>query len=139
MDEQNKVLLNKVINNRLEKVLANPTETEEDKQAFKEAMEATKTLIEVEKIETSHQEQLKKMEMEDKRDRRNEKIKLTEAQKDRIVQIGIFTAGLLVAPYIENKFNRALAEFYGAFEKDYNWTTSFGRALANSVFRSKKR
>ena len=139
MDEQNKVLLNKVINNRLERVLANPSETDEDKQAFKEAMEATKTLIEVEKIENSHQEQIKKMEMEDKRDRRNEKIKITEAHTERAVQIGIFAAGLFVAPYIENRFNLALAEVYGAFEKDYNWTTSFGRALANSVFRSKKR
>ena len=136
MDGQNKELLNKVIGHRLEKVLEQ-TETDEDKQAFKEAMDALSKQIELEKIELSHQEQVKKLESEEKWNTRNETVKISEANKDRIVQIGIFGAGLIVSPFIERWVKMSYAKVLCEFEKDYNFTTSAGRALSG-LFRFKK-
>ena len=137
MDEQNKELLDKVIKDRLEHALGNTTETEEDKQAFKEAMDALSKRIELEKIETSHREQNKKMEIEKNKDLRNEKIKISEANKDRIIQIGTFTAGLFLGPIIESLVKKGYAKMLCEFEKDYTFTTSAGRALSG-LFRFKK-
>lgn len=137
MDGQNKELLNKVLTNRLTKVLSTQTETEEDKQAFKEAMDASSRLIEIEKIEVSHREAVEKMEAEEKRDLRNETVKISEAQKDRIVQVGIFVAGMVVSPLIERWVKMGYAKVLCEFEKDYTFTTAAGKSLSG-LFRFKK-
>ena len=137
MDGQNKELLNKVLTDRLNKVLSKQTEAEEGKQAFKEAMDASSRLIEIEKIEVSHQETVKQMEAEEKRDLRNETVKISEAQKDRIVQVGIFVAGMVVSPLIERWVKMGYAKILCEFEKDYTFTTAAGKSLSG-LFRFKK-
>lgn len=137
MNEENKALLSELIKTRLEKVRAKPSESDEDKLAFKEAMDALSKQIELEKIEVSHQEQVKKMESEEKWNSRNETVKISEANKDRYVQIAIFVAGMVVSPFIERQVKMSYAKLLCEFEKDYSFTTSAGRSLSG-LFRFKK-
>lgn len=136
MTERNNELLDQVIENRLEQVLYPDASSEEDKHAFKEAMEALNKKIELEKIETSHRDQITKLEMEKERNHRDEIVKIEEAKRDRIVQIGLFVGGAVLSPLIERWIKTGYAKMLCEFEKDYTFTTSAGRALS-SLFRFK--
>lgn len=144
MEDKNRELLESVIEDRLRRAQLSDPDNEGDKQVFKEAIEALKMKVELEKIDASHQEQLEKLKIENERlkvenekNLRDEAAKKSEAKKDRWVQIGIFGAGLIVAPIIEHISKKGFARYICEFEKDYTFTTSPGRSLA-SIFRFKK-
>lgn len=144
MDDKNKALLNDVIKDRLDRVLISDPENEGDKQIFKEAMEAINKQIELDKIQTSHEEQLEKLKMENEKLKaenekhlRDEAAKKSEAKKDRWVQIGLFAGGLLLGEGIDYAKKMGFARHICDFEKDYTFTTSAGRGLS-SLFRFKK-
>lgn len=137
MDIKNRELLEGVIEERLRLVQFADPENEVNKAMFKEAMEALSKQIEFDKIDASHEEQLKKMEIEHEKNLRDEAARKSEAKKDRWVQIATFGAGLVVAPFIEHISKKAFARYICEFEKDYTFTTSAGRSLS-SLFRFKK-
>ena len=144
MEDKNRELLESVIEDRLRRAQLSDPDNEGDKQVFKEAIEALKMKVELEKIDASHQEQLEKLKIENERlkvecekNLRDEAAKKTEAKKDRWVQIGIFGAGLIVAPIIEHISKKGFARYICEFEKDYTFTTSPGRSLSG-LFRFKK-
>ena len=137
MDEKNRELLNEVIEDRLERALSSDGTLDEDKQVFKEAMDAVNKQIELDKIEASYKAEMKKMEIENERNLREEISKKEEAKKDRWVQVGIFGGGLLLGPVIEVCCKKVYARMLCEFEKDYTFTTTAGRGLS-SLFRFKK-
>ena len=145
MDEKNRELLGKVINNRLEQALSKSGEAaEESKLAFKEAMDAVSKQIELDKIEAAHAEHEEKMNMErvklnneESKTIREESFKAEEAKRDRWVQIGLFAAGLFASPLIEVACKKSYAKLLCEFEKDYTFTTSAGRSLSG-LFKFKK-
>ena len=144
MDDKNRELLEGVIEERLRLVQFADPENEVNKAMFKEAMEALSKQIEFDKIDASHKEQVEKLKIENERlkaecekNLRDETAKKKEAAKDRWVQIGIFGAGLVVAPIIEHVSKKGFARYICEFEKDYTFTTSPGRSLS-SLFRFKK-
>lgn len=136
MEDQNKILLTKVIENRLERAL-NGNGGEEDKLAFKEAMEAVSKQIEFEKIELSHEEAAEKMKIEKEKNLRDEAAAKEKDRNDRIVQIGIFTAGLIAGPAIEVITKTIYANKICKLEQFETFTTSAGRGIS-SWFRFKK-
>lgn len=107
MDTVNRTLLAEVTKKRLEEALS---EGDDEKReiAFKEAMVAVEKEIEIEKNKT-----------------------------DRIIQIGTFSAGLVLTPLVDFAFKKAFAKMLCEFEKDYTFTTTAGRSLS-SLFRFKK-
>lgn len=144
MDKTNKDLLSNVIKDRLDRALIADPENEGDKQIFKEAMEALNKQIELDKIEVSHDEQLEKLKIENERlkaecekNLRDEAAKKSEAKKDRLVQIGLFIAGLALGEGIDYAKKKGFARYICNFEKDYTFTTSPGRSLSG-LFRFKK-
>ena len=116
MEERNLELLDEVIKNRLEKAQHPDVESEEKKHAFKEAMEALSKKIEFAKVEASHK----------------------EAKTDRWIQVGTFAAGLIVAPIIKQLIDRSNMKALCNFEKDYTFTTSFGRGFSSYLSRFTK-
>lgn len=144
MDNKNRVLLESVIEDRLRRSELADLTKEEDKQAFKEAMDALSKQIELDKIDASHQEQLEKLKIENERlkaecekNLRDEAARKSEAKKDRWVQIGTFGAGLLLGPTLEYFFKAGLTRYICEFEKDYTFITTPGRSLSG-LFRFKK-
>lgn len=137
MNERNKELLSEVIEDRLERALNSPGDSEEDKYAFNEAMTAIGKQIELDKIEASRQEQIRKLNADEINRVRDDEFKKSEARTDRFIQIGIFAAGLVIAPLIEVATKKSYAKLLCEFEKDYTFTTSAGRALSG-LFRFKK-
>ena len=138
MTKENMNLLDEVIKNRLEQVRQPDANSDEDKQAFREAMEALNKKIELEKIEVSHLEQIKRMEMEEEQNLRDEIVKVEEAKKDRWVQIALFVGGALLVPAVDHLRTTNYIKKLCNFEKDYTFTTSAGRGLTSSLFRFKK-
>ena len=138
MTKENEALLNEVIKNRLEQVQYPDAESDEDKHAFKEAMEALNKMIELKKIEVSHQEQVERMKMEEEQHLRDETVKVAEAKKDRWVQIALFVGGALLVPAVDHLRTNNYIKKLCNFEKDYTFTTSAGRGLTSSLFRFKK-
>ena len=113
MDDKNRELLGKVVEDRLKRALnSNP---DEDDASFKEAMDAVDKQLDLDKIEASRE----------------------QAKKDRLVQVGTFAAGLVVAPVIDGLIKRGFAKMLCTFEKDYTFTTTAGKTLS-SLFRFKK-
>ena len=137
METVNKELLSKVIENRLKGALEPTAENGNDSRAFKEAMDAVSKQIELDRVEATRQEQAERLKMEDEKNLRDEAAKASEAKKDRIVQIGIFAAGLILSPIIETACKRGYARMLCEFEKDYTFTTTAGRQLSG-LFRFKK-
>lgn len=82
-------------------------DAENKKEAFEEAMEAI--------------------------DRQNE---LEKNNKDRIVKCVEIGAAIIAVPLIEAGCKKAFAKLICEFEKDYTFTTSAGKTLAN-LFRFK--
>ena len=124
MDGKNRELLQKVIENRLERALF--AGSDEDDRAFKEAMDAVGKQIEIDKLKAEEEKNL-----------REEETKKKEAKIDRIVQIAIFGSGLILAPVIDTGCKKIYARMLCEFEKDYTFTTTAGRALSG-LFRFKK-
>lgn len=135
MENDNRILLDKVIKDRLEAALR--SDSEEAKQAFKEAMDAVSKQIEFDKIDVAHEEQLAKMKMEEDKNLREEAANEEKLRKDRYVQIGIFTAGLIATPIIEVVTKTIYANKICRLEQFDTFTTSAGRGIS-SWFRFKK-
>lgn len=66
-------------------------------------------------------------------DRQNE---LDKNNKDRIVKIAEIGAAIIAVPLIDAGCKKAFAKLICEFEKDYTFTTSAGKTLAN-LFRFK--
>lgn len=66
-------------------------------------------------------------------DRQNE---LDKNNKDRIVKVVEIGAAIVAVPLIEAGCKKAFAKLICEFEKDYTFTTSAGKTLAN-LFRFK--
>lgn len=120
MENQIKELLDKAIITRLEEVQYSDEESEHDKNALKETKDLMQMKIELEKLEASRQDQVE------------------EAKKDRWVQIGLGAAGIVLTPIIAYIIDRSHMKALCNFEKDYTFTTSFGRGLASKLARFKK-
>lgn len=135
MEQENRILLDKVIKNRLENALK--ADSEEAKQAFKEAMDAVGKQIEFDRIDVAHEEQLAKMRMEEDKNLRDEAANEEKLRKDRYVQIGIFAAGLIATPIIEVVTKTIYANKICRLEQFETFTTSAGRGIS-SWFRFKK-
>lgn len=135
MENENRILLDKVIKDRLEAALK--SDSEEAKQAFKEAMDAVSKQIEFDKIDVAHEEQLAKMKMEEDKNLREEAANEEKLRKDRYVQIGIFAAGLIATPIIEVVTKSIYADKICRLEQFDTFTTSAGRGIS-SWFRFKK-
>ena len=136
MDENNRVLLTKVVSDRLECALSSSEDPTKRKLAFAEAMEAVNKQIEVDKLEASHQEHIEKQRAEEKRCRREDEFKRVEARKARNTQIGIFVAGLIVSPIIEVVSKTLYANHIAKLEEFDTFTSEAGRGIA-SWFRWK--
>lgn len=115
MNEQNKELLNEVVEDRLNLAL---TEEDEDKNktAFKEAMEAVNKCIDLEKVEKS----------------------TDESVKNRKIQLITFGAGLVLAPIIEVICKNHFVNKVGKIEQMETFTSSAGRSLGGNLFKFKK-
>ena len=137
MDETNRGLLEKVVENRLNAALQSNADSDDGKTKFKEAMDAVSKQIELDKLDASRQAELERVKMEHEKNLREEQTKTEEAKKDRMVQVGTFIGGLLLAPVIEVACKKGYAKMLCEFEKDYTFTTSAGRALSG-LFRFKK-
>lgn len=113
---ENKELLEKVVKNRLEASLSDKLDSEEKKNAFKEAMEAI--------------------------DRQNEMERIVVDKKEHNysryfrygVEIGLPLVLFGLGVVVDRKNMKDLCHF----EKDYTFTTSAGRNCANKLFRSRK-
>lgn len=136
MDARNRDLLAEVIEDRLEKALSSYGDDGSD-LAFKEAMDAVSKQIELDKIDASREEVEKKLKVEEEKNLREDSTKKEEAGKDRVTQICIFAAGLVLGPVIEVACKRGYAKMLCEFEKDYTFTTTAGRGLSG-LFRFKK-
>ena len=112
---EKKELLERVVQDRLEKSLSEDLSSEEKEKAFKEAMDAL-----------SHSNELEK----------NEFAK-EERKIDRVlkwVELLAIPAGLMTLDYL---FKRSHTTRLCNFEKDYTFTTTAGRSLSG-LFRFKK-
>lgn len=136
MENENRVLLSRVINDRLEASLNPIIGSDEAKQAFKDAMEALDKQIEFDKIDVSHEEQVAKMKMEEEKNLRDEAANEEKLRKDRMIQIGIFAAGLIATPIIEVVTKTIYANKICRLEQFETFTTSAGRGIS-SWFRFK--
>lgn len=133
MNDNNKDLLNRLAENRLKESMTYETNSDESNQATKEAMDAVKQLIELEKLEFEKAKEDQGI----KERKAKEEQSLKEQKENRVVEI-IEKAAipvLLVAIDIGAKiyFLRKISDF----EKDYTWTTSAGKSTS-SWFRFKK-
>lgn len=112
---ENKELLEKVIQNRLENSLSEDMTPEEKKEAFKEAMDAIDRSIELERAEIAKKEQLP-----------NRIIRVAE-----VAAVPVVLAGVDI--FSKWKFMKTVCNF----EKDYTFTTTPGRSISG-LFRFKK-
>lgn len=117
MDEKQKELLNKVIEDRAEKALDPSLSADERESAYKEAMGAYDRATKVAELEAS-QEQAKK----------NRLLKWLEVGVvGVVVPVGI----LIVKEISKWKFGKKVMEF----EKDDSFTTTPGKSSMSSYFR----
>ena len=73
-------------------------------------------------------------------DGENEITKISDAKEDakwdRVIKIGTFAAGLVIAPFVDTVCKRSLAKFIGTVEQMETFTSSPGRSIS-SWFRWK--
>ena len=112
----NKDLLEKVIEDRLTTTQLVDVDPEEEKQAFKEAMEAYDRKIEIEKIEHAK-----------KHEKWNKIIKVAE------ITTGLVIVGVELVS--RGKFSKTICNF----EKDYTFTTTPGRGLWSYITKPFKK
>lgn len=101
MKNENKKLLDQVINTKLEETLSSE-DPEESEKSFEEAMKAISIQNDV-----------------------------ARSKKDRIIKCIEIGAGIVLVPTVEFLFRRAFAKDICEFEKEYTWTTSAGRGLSS--------
>lgn len=118
MNDENKKLLDEVIKDRLEMVLATDADAEGNNEAFKQAMEAIDRQNEIKKIEVSSEEQSKKQELTKK-----------ETDINMWIQIAGLVTTVLVVPTINHCCNMRYAKTLCNFEKDYTFTTTPGKVM----------
>ena len=123
MNNENRKLLDDVINDRLAKALKSDAPSEEASLAFRQAMEAVDRWNELEKFEASHDEQVEK-----------QKTAKKEAKINFIIRCVEVAGTILLVPVITTACNRAYARDLCNFEKDYTFTTSAGKSLSR-LFR----
>jgi hypothetical protein len=120
MNEDNKKLLEEVINDRLKKSLGeNPDEAA---AAFEEAMKAIDRQNELDKTKNDLDG------IKNERDSKN---------RDRLVKVVEIGAVVVAAPLIEAACKKGFAYMICEFEKDYSFTTMAGKSLS-SLFKFKK-
>lgn len=120
MNDENKKLLDEVIEKRLDQVLKSPdANSEETTLMFEQAMKAIDRRTELSKMEASYDEQVKKQE-----------LATAEAKKDRIIRCIEIGAALMAGPVIQYCCNLGYAKLMCNFEKDYTFTTSAGKSLS---------
>lgn len=120
MNEDNKKLLEEVINDRLKKSLGeNPGEAS---AAFEEAMKAIDRQNELDKTKNDLDG------IKNERDSKN---------RDRLVKVVEIGAVVVAAPLIEAACKKGFAYMICEFEKDYSFTTMAGKSLS-SLFKFKK-
>ena len=112
---ENKELLEKVINDRLEKSLSEDIDPEMKKVYFKEAMEALDRQNEIDRSDSMKKEQ-----------NLNRVI--------RYVEVAAVPAGLML---LDSLFKWRFMKTVCNFEKDYTFTTTPGRSIS-SFFRWKR-
>lgn len=127
MNDENRELLSKVIQSRLETALDSNAEPEEAKLAYKEAIDAIDRQIEMEKAETSKSEQIQKEENRKKEAKWNNIF--------RWVEIGCVT---LVTPIIAAIIDNRFADKVMRFEKSDSFTSTPGKTRISSIFRSRR-
>ena len=116
MNEE-KDLLQRVVQNRLKAALSRDENSEEAILAFKEGMEATDRLIELEKIENAKRIELEKINRTKAEQKRNDVVTVI---KEVAVPVGIKALTIIGNVYFMYKISN--------FEKDYTWTTTAGRS-----------
>lgn len=99
---------------------------EEDKTAFKHAMEACDRLIQIEKIENEEKARNEKLKKEQSDEKFNKTIRIVEVAA---VPVALFVADCLFRVYM----TRTVCNF----EKDYTFTTSAGKGISG-LLRFKK-
>ena len=130
---EHKNLLEEVIENRLKKAKDDNLSEEEQKRAFKEAMEAVDRSIQLDKIASAENEQQMKLDLEIEK---NELLK-KEQKVNRIikcVEVAAVPAALFIADCL---FKRYYIRTVCNFEKDYTFTTTPGKSISG-IFRFKK-
>lgn len=137
MEDKNRELLSRVIEERLERVLKSDAESDNAKSDFKEAMEAVDRQIELTKLDASHEEQLKKQELEKEKQVREEELRMKEAKKDRWIRVAEIAAVSIVSPIIGYYTKRSFAKLICAYEKTDSFTMTAGKSGISSFFRFK--
>lgn len=144
MEDKNKRLLEDVIEERLTRTRIGEPGNEDDRVAFKEAMDALSKQIEFDKIEASHSEQLEKLRIENERlkaerdkNHRDEAARKKEVWIDAGIKIGTFLGGTLLGAWVEHKFKMTYMRDVCQFEKDNTFISTPGRGLS-SLFHFKK-
>lgn len=137
MEDKNRELLSKVIEERLERALDSDATPEDAKTNFKEAMDAVDRQIELTKLDASHEEQIKKQELEKEKQIRDEELRVKEARKDRWIRIGEIAAVSIISPIIGYCVKRSFAKMICTFEKTDSFTMTPGKSGISSFFRFK--
>lgn len=129
MNEENKKLLEEVIETRLSEALNEDAESDEAKLAFKEAMTAIDRQNEISKMEIAHKEQVEKRKAEDEFKKKESKWNLIL----RTAEVVVVPVGLCLINIVSrNRFATRICNF----EKDYTFTTTPGKSLG-SIFKWK--
>lgn len=122
----NKTLLEEVIDNRLASV-KDSCGGDEEKKAFREAMEATDRHIQMERLKLEREKlELEKQKVEAKDDQKFNRIM-------KCVEVVAVPVGVLVLDFV---FKQHYMKKICTFEKDYTFTTTPGKSIG-SIFRFK--
>lgn len=126
---ENKELLEKVINSRLEDSLDEDMDLKERELAFKEAMAAMDRHIELERFESANKEN-ELVHAENELNRKEQGLNRIV----KYVEVAAVPVGLLILDSaLKWKYMKTICNF----EKDYTFTTTPGRSLSG-LFRFKK-
>lgn len=109
MNDENKELLNEVQKDRLERALNEP---DEDGTAFKEAMQVTDRLTELEKHESSIREQLEKQKAEEKQRKKESRRTLI----GDCIKLGLIPLGLMTVKFFMGRSNQKLIGMIEQYE-----------------------
>lgn len=131
MEEKNRELLNKVIEDRLTKALQSDVGVEDyDNTAFKEAMDAVNKQIDLYKADVSYQEWIDKLENEKAEHLREEDQKKEETKLNHVIHIATFAAGILLPPVLDIICKTYYAKRVCEYEQTDTFTTSAGRGIS---------
>lgn len=152
MNEENRELLSEVIKANLIRTLDATQGSDEEKTAFKQAMEAISRQADVSKNDDSYQEhadelsvekdklELEKQKIEiekakleaEKRNRANdEEFKKAEAKKALILKGVEIGAMFILTPIIDGVIKKSFAKVCMLWEDDHTFTTEPGKSVRN--------